>query len=274
MNEPGTRRNSATTMTELRSLAESLARGAGDLALAGRHAASSGGDLGGGTKSTKTDMVTEFDRSAEALIVSALRQLRPDDAIVGEEGTADDGTSGYAWYIDPIDGTTNFVYDQPAWSTSVGVALNGEMVAGAVFIAPLGEMFSAALGEGATLNGHPISVSTEADLALALVGTGFNYRADVRRAQAQRLARMIPEVRDMRRSGSAAIDLCFVAAGRLDIYFEQYLNSWDAAAGELIAREAGAVTSDFTGGRCRPEELVASTPGVHRELLALLDRSR
>lgn len=265
---------SATMMTELRTLAESLARGAGDLALAGRRAAASGGSLGGGTKSTKTDIVTEFDRSAEELIVSALRQLRPDDAIVGEEGTADDGTSGFAWYLDPIDGTTNFVYDQPAWSTSVGVALHGEMVAGAVFIAPLCEMFSAALGEGATLNGHPISVSAESDLALALVGTGFNYRSDLRRHQAERLAGMIAEVRDIRRLGSAAIDLCFVAAGRLDVYFEEHLNSWDAAAGELIAREAGAITSDFSGGKCRPEELVASTPGVHRELLALLDRSR
>lgn len=253
---------------ELRSLAERLARQAGMLALAGRRQVDRATDRpDGDTKSSLTDVVTEFDRAAEAHIVGELRALRPDDAIVGEEGTDDDGTSGYAWYLDPIDGTTNFVYDQPAWSCSIAVAYHGEMQAGAVFVPPLNEMFTAALGGGATRDGLPIRASSETELGLALLGTGFGYRADTRRRQAEFLVRLITEVRDIRRLGSAAVDLCMVACGRLDAYYELHLNSWDAAAGELIAREAGAVTSDFSGGAARPEEMVAAAPGIHRALL-------
>ena len=257
--------------TELRILAEALARAAGGIALLGRRSISDRGTYDGDTKSSRTDMVTEYDRAAEAHIVDVLRRLRPDDAIVGEEGTDDDGTSGYAWFVDPIDGTTNFVYDQPAWSCSVAVGLDGEMLAGAVYVPLMGEMFSAAAGQGATLDDRPIRVSGQDDLALALVGTGFGYRPDVRRDQAERLVGVIGEVRDIRRLGSAAIDLCMVACGRLDAYYELHLNPWDAAAGALIAREAGAVTSDFSGGPARPEEMVAATPGVHDALLRVLD---
>lgn len=256
---------------ELRTLAERLAREAGAIALDGRRSA--GDRFRGDTKSTRTDVVTEFDRAAEAHIVGELRRLRPDDAIVGEEGTDDTGTSGVAWFLDPIDGTTNFVYDQAAWSCSIGVARGDEMVAGAVFVPPTGEMFSAALGAGATLDGRPISASGETDLSLALVGTGFTYHADRRRTQGRVVAELLAEVRDIRRLGSAAVDLCMVACGRLDVYYERYLNSWDAAAGELIAREAGAVTSDFAGGRARPEEMVAASAGVHEAFLAALERA-
>jgi len=253
----------------LRDLAASLARDAGRVAFAGRRAAHDDA-LGETTKSTGTDIVTKFDRAAESEIVDHLRAARPDDAIVGEEGTADSGTSGYAWFIDPIDGTTSFVYDLPTWSCSVAVAREGVMLAGAVYVPPLDELFDAALGHGARLNGHPIAASLETDLALALVGTGFSYHAEARRAQAERLARMIASVRDIRRMGSAAIDLCFVAAGRLDVYFEQYLNSWDSAAGELIAREAGAITSNFSGGPAAQGETLASAPGIHRAFVDLL----
>lgn len=259
--------------TELRDLCERLADEAGAIALDGRRAISSGHSYDDATKSSSTDVVTEYDRAAEAHIVAELRRLRPDDAIVGEEGTADDGTSGYAWYIDPIDGTTNFVYDQPAWSCSVAVADHDVMVAGAVAVPPLGEIFSAALGAGATCNGRPIRVSDESDLSLALVGTGFNYQPAERRRQAQFVVQLIDQVRDIRRLGSAAVDLCMVACGRLDAYYERHLNSWDAAAGELIAREAGAITSDFTGGPSRPSELLASTPAIHDDLLRLLERA-
>lgn len=253
---------------ELRALAERLSRQAGAIALAGRQQANRTADRpDGDTKSSLTDVVTEFDRAAEAHIVGELRTLRPDDAIVGEEGTDDDGTSGYAWLLDPIDGTTNFVYDQPAWSCSIAVAYRGEMQAGAVFVPPMNEMFTAALGAGATRNGLPISASSETQLGLALLGTGFGYRADTRRQQAEFLVHLITEVRDIRRLGSAAVDLCMVACGRLDAYYELHLNSWDAAAGELIAREAGAVTSDFSGGPARPEQMLAAAPGVHRALL-------
>ena len=253
----------------LRDLAGSLARDAGRIAYAGRRAARDGG-LGETTKSTGTDIVTKFDRAAESEIVAHLRGARPHDAIVGEEGTADSGTSGYAWFIDPIDGTTSFVYDLPTWSCSVAVAHEGTMLAGAVYVPPLDELFDAARGHGARLNGRPIAASTETDLALALVGTGFSYQPEARQAQAERLARMIGRVRDVRRMGSAAIDLCFVAAGRLDVYFEQYLHSWDSAAGELIAREAGAITSNFSGGPADPSEMLASAPGLHVAFVDLL----
>lgn len=253
----------------LRELAASLARDAGRLAFAGRRAGDDS-SLGETTKSTGTDIVTKFDRAAESEIVGRLRRARPDDAIVGEEGTADSGTSGYSWFIDPIDGTTSFVYDLPTWSCSVGVAYEGTMLAGAVYVPPLDELFDAAAGHGARLNGRPIAASRETDLALALVATGFSYFPEARRAHAERLARMVASIRDIRRMGSAAIDLCFVAAGRLDVYFEQYLHSWDSAAGELIAREAGAITSDFAGGPAVPSEMLAAAPGVHAAFVDLL----
>lgn len=260
---------------ELRRLAAELAHQAGSVAYQGRRAARGAG-VSGATKSSATDIVTEYDRAAEATIVEALQRLRPADAIVGEEGTALDGTSGYAWYIDPIDGTTNFVYDLPTWSCSIGVAYRAApadvevMVAGAVHVPALDELYSAAAGQGATLNGEPIHASRATDLGLALVATGFSYRAAARAEQADRLSRIISRVRDIRRMGSAALDLCFVAAGRLDIYYEQHLNAWDAAAGELIAREAGALTSDFGGGRARPAELLAAAPGLHAAFVDLL----
>lgn len=260
-------RPTAADRISLRALAERLAREAGTVALNGRRSTDR---MGGDTKSSQTDVVTEFDRAAEAHIVGELRRLRPDDAIIGEEGTDDDGTSGYAWFIDPIDGTTNFVYDQPAWSCSIAVAYEGEMQAGAVFVPPMNEMFTAALGAGATLDGSSISASSQSNIALALVGTGFGYRAETRREQAEFLVDLIARVRDIRRLGSAAVDLCMVACGRLDAYYELHLNAWDAAAGELIAREAGAITSDFTGGRARPEQMLAAAPGVHRAMLAAI----
>ncbi len=265
--------SSADELADLRRLCAELARGAGDIALAGRDQRIGAADLPGTTKSSTTDIATEFDRAAEAYVVERIRTLRPDDAIIGEEGTADPGTSGYAWFIDPIDGTTNYVYDQPAWSNSVAVQRDGEMVAGAVFVPPLGEMFTAAAGQGATLDDRPIGVSTETDLSLALIGTGFGYQPEQRTRQAERLARLIAQVRDVRRLGSAAVDLCMVACGRLDVYYELQLNSWDAAAGELIAREAGAITSDFSGGPARFDELLVAAPGVHRAFLNALQTS-
>lgn len=260
-----------TDDTELCDLAARLAREAGAIALAGRRSSSSA--LTGQTKSSNTDLVTEFDRAAETHIVDQLRRLRPDDAVIGEEGTDDGGTSGFRWFIDPIDGTTNFVYDQPAWACSIGVAHDDQMIAGAVYAPVLDELFLATRGEGATRNGEPISVSGEDDLALALVGTGFTYERSVRTEQAAVVASLIGEVRDIRRLGSAALDLCMVACGRLDVYFERYLNPWDAAAGELIAREAGAVSTDFSGGPAQHRELVVGTPALHAGFLELLDRA-
>lgn len=258
-----------TSLTgELRELATRLATEAGTIALEGRIATRR---LTGGTKSSRTDIVTEFDRAAEAHIVAELRRVRPDDAIVGEEGTDQAGTSGVAWLIDPIDGTTNFVYDLPAWACSIGASIGGEMVVGAVNAPALGELYVAERGRGARRNDEPIGVSGERDLSLALVGTGFAYGAAARVDQARVVAELIGRVRDIRRLGSAAFDLCMVACGRLDVYFERHLNAWDAAAGTLIASEAGATLSDFTGGPGRPDELLAATPAVHAAFVRLLD---
>lgn len=255
---------------ELRTLAEHLAQRAGALALTGRRALGVGQPVAHDTKSTPTDPVTEFDRAAEALIVEALRELRPDDAIVGEEGANHAGTSGLEWHIDPIDGTANFVYDLPTWCTSVAVVDRDGGVAGAVY-APVGdELFSAARGHGATLNGTPIHCSPASDLSTALLGTGFNYSPGTRVHQGERLAALLPQVRDVRRFGSAALDLCMVACGRLDAYFEEFLNSWDLAAGVLIAAEAGATTSDFGTGPANSTAAVATAPGVHAALLAAI----
>lgn len=255
----------------LRRLAEELARAAGEPALAGRRRQGVGVPIGHDTKSSATDPVTEFDRAAERLLVEAIRERRPDDSIVGEEGAAHAGTSGIVWQLDPIDGTANFVYDLPSWCTSVGVEdASGRGLAGAVFVPTTGELFSAARDEGATLNGVALHVSTAESLDATLVATGFSYRRDRRAAQGARLARLLPEVRDVRRSGSAAVDLCRVASGRVDAYFEDHLNSWDVSAGLLIASEAGASTSDLRGGPASTSEVVVSAPGVHASLLAAL----
>jgi myo-inositol-1(or 4)-monophosphatase len=260
-----------TSPTELRRLAEQLARDAGTLAAAGRRRLGVGTHVSHETKSTATDPVTEFDRAAEALIVGELRRVRPADAIVGEEGADHLGSSGLEWHLDPIDGTVNYVYDLPMWCTSVGVVDDLGGLAGAVYVPPLDEMFSAARGEGATLNGEAITASTVSTIGMALVATGFSYDRERRRSQAMRVASMLPEVRDIRRFGSAAIDLCLVACGRIDAYFEQHLNSWDIAAGTLIAAEAGATCSDFEGGPPSTAGVVVSAAQIHSSLLRLIN---
>jgi myo-inositol-1(or 4)-monophosphatase len=255
---------------ELRHLAEELAGQAGALALAGRRSLGVGQPVAHDTKSTPTDPVTEFDRAAEALIVDSLRRLRPNDSIVGEEGANHAGSSGLEWHVDPIDGTANFVYDLPTWCTSIGVVDAQGGLAAAVCAPVPGEMYSAARGHGATLNGQPIRCSSAVNLATALVATGFTYSPDTRAEQGERLALLLPQIRDVRRFGSAALDLCMVACGRLDAYFEEFLNSWDLTAGVLIAAEAGALTSDFGSGPAGPVATVASAPGVHAALLAAI----
>jgi myo-inositol-1(or 4)-monophosphatase len=255
---------------DLLALACRLAVAAGDAALAGRRASS----VTSTTKSSQTDLVTVHDRAAETAIVAGLTAARPHDGIVGEEGTDRAGTSGISWHVDPIDGTTNFVYDLPLWSTSVAAADADGMLAGAVYAPVLGELFAAGRGRGATLDGRPIRCSDRTDLGLALVATGFSYQSERRLQQAGTVARLIGSVRDIRRLGSAALDLCYVAAGRYDIYYESGLNSWDAAAGELIATEAGCRSGDFHGGPPVPAELLVSTPAVFDAMVALLDASR
>jgi myo-inositol-1(or 4)-monophosphatase len=260
---------SAADRASLRVLAESAARRAGDMALAGRKS----GRVAADTKSSPTDMVTAFDRASEEMIVADLTAARPHDGIVGEEGASRPGTSGLEWHIDPIDGTSNFYFDIPMWAVSVGVVDADGPLAGAVYAPALGEMWSAARGDGATLNGSTIAVRDNARLSDAMVCTGFSYRVHERPDHARRVAAMVTEVRDIRRFGAAAVDLCFVACGRLDVYFEEHLHSWDLVAGQVIATEAGAVFSDYEGGPVRPAQVLASTPAVHTEFLELLRRA-
>lgn len=200
------------------------------------------------SKSSATDVVTAADQESERLIVAAIQDVRPDDGILGEEGTGIAGTSGITWVIDPIDGTVNYLYDLPAYSVSIAATVADETaygdgrraIAGAVCNPRTDELFVAWEGGGATRNGEPIRITGQDDLSLSLVATGFGYTAERRTEQAEMVARVIPRVRDIRRYGSAAYDLCMLAAGRLDAYYEQGLQPWDYAAGVLIASEAGA----------------------------------
>lgn len=251
---------------ELRLLGEAIAREVGALLHDGLDRARLQVD----TKSTGTDMVTEMDRAAEARIVERILAVRPDDGILGEEGTDRAGTSGVRWVVDPLDGTTNYLYGLPGFNVSIAAEVDGVAVAGAVFDVVRGELFSATLGGGATRDGTPIAASAATELPLALVATGFSYDPERRRRQAQVLVELLPRIRDIRRSGAAAVDLCSVACGRVDAYFEVGLQPWDVAAGGLIASEAGAVISDFAGGRPREGAVVAAAPGLAGPLRELL----
>ena len=251
---------------ELCELASRLAVAAGNLVFEGRK----NGLTSISTKSSDTDIVTEFDRASEQLIVEGINAERPDDAIVGEEGTDSAGPSGVHWLIDPIDGTTNFQYDLPGYAVSIAALSENHPLAGAVYIPSSGELFTATAGGGAWLNGSPISCGTISSLQHALVATGFSYQIERRRDQAMRIAQVIPRVRDIRRFGAAATDLCYVAAGRLDVFFEQGLGPWDWAAGELIAREAGCRTGQFDGSPVGASQVLSCNPALFDQMVELL----
>jgi len=251
---------------ELVAIAESLAREAGQLVLAGR----ARGVRHASSKSSETDMVTEHDRASERLIVGRLAELRPDDAVVGEEGTDTAGPSGVRWLVDPIDGTTNFLYGLAGYNVSIAARTDAGTQVGAVYVPATDELFSAVRGGGARCNGAPIRCSTTTDLHQALVATGFSYLPERRTAQAARIAGLIHRIRDIRRSGAAAYDLCCVAAGRVDVYFEQWLGPWDVAAGELIAAEAGCRTGSFDGGPVHPSNVLVASPGLFEQMVDVL----
>jgi len=251
---------------ELQALAEDVARRAGALLE---------GAMGlvraeVGTKSSLTDMVTEMDRASEALIVEGLLGPRPDDGLLGEEGTAVVGSSGVRWIVDPLDGTTNYLYSLPGFNVSIAAEVDGQVVVGVVLDVLRAELFSATLGGGATRDGTAIRPAEVDDLASALIATGFSYDAARRRKQATVLVDVLPAVRDIRRFGAAAVDLCSVACGRVDGYYERGLAPWDLAAGGLIAAEAGAVVSDFDGGPAVAGAVVAAAPGIADALHTLL----
>lgn len=261
--------------SELLELATTVANRAADLLVDGVRSVRTTVE----TKSTSTDMVTEIDRASEELIVTALLDACPDDGILAEEGGARSGTSGLRWVIDPLDGTTNYLYGFPSWAVSIaaetasntseGVA--ARVVAGVVVDAAHREVFTATAGGGACRDGESITCSRQTDLSRALVATGFAYSPAQRRAQAEVLVDVLPQVRDIRRAGSAAVDLCSVACGRVDAYFERGLAWWDLAAGSLIAREAGAVVSSLEGNtEPRPGSVMAAAPGIEASLAGLL----
>ncbi|HEV7623006.1 MAG TPA: inositol monophosphatase family protein [Amnibacterium sp.] len=228
------------------------------------------------TKSSPIDIVTAADRAAEDLIRGRLAVARPGDGFLGEESGAEAGSSGITWVVDPIDGTVNYLYDLPNWSVSIA-AVEGEphpaswrALAGAVAAPALGEVFTASVGGGAHLGDRTLQVRPPAALDRALLSTGFHYTQAIRGNQARVVAELIPRVRDLRRTGGAAIDLASVAAGRLDAFFEQGLNPWDQAAGGLLVTEAGGVITGLAGAAPTHRMVIAGHPALVAELDALL----
>ena len=250
---------SAQDLGELLDLAVRVAVEAADLVRRARR-----GDVQvSGTKSSPVDVVTEVDKAAELLIYDRLMAARPTDGFLGEEGAHADSTSGVVWVVDPIDGTVNFVYGIPHYAVSIAAQVAGESVVGVVVNVESGERYTAAKGHGAFLDGRRLRVDRQMaakELSQRLVGTGFNYVEDVKLLQTVAVSALLREVRDIRRMGSAALDLCNVAVGRVDAFVEEGLNSWDMAAGGLVATEAGALLEQRpgAGGRecvlCAPED--------------------
>jgi myo-inositol-1(or 4)-monophosphatase len=237
-------------------------------------------DLEAETKSSPTDLVTVVDRRAEDLVAERIRRRRPRDRIVGEErgGPAVDGTVDppVTWWVDPIDGTTNYVYDHPGYAVSVAAQVDGRIVAGVVADPTHARVHRATLGGGAFCDDERTGRTTRLELGepppldRALVATGFSYLPEVRTTQARVLAALIGRIRDVRRVGAASLDLCAVAAGRVDAYFEAGLETWDFAAGGLIATEAGARLCGLDGGPVRPGSVLCAQPVLAEQLLEAL----
>lgn len=265
MNRSGTSASESALHHELHNLACAVGEEAAAMVLR-RHGELHAVD----TKASDLDLVTEVDRASELLISERLLHARPADGMVGEEGTGVAGTSGVEWLVDPIDGTTSFVYGLPGFSVSIAARYQGQVVAGSVIAPAITSEYSAILGHGAFMNGKPLGCSAVTDLSKALVGTGFSPDHERRRRQGHTLAAIIPQIRDVRRMGSAALDLAAVAAGQLDAYFEVGLRLWDYAAGVLIAHEAGAhVIVEHDEALDRAFIAVAS-PSIASDFFALL----
>jgi len=223
------------------------------------------------TKSTRTDPVSEADHAAERVIRELLAQRRPRDVVLGEEGGEAGGQAGgVRWIVDPLDGTVNYLYAIPHWGVSIACEDAEGPLAGVVHDPLRGETFSATRDGPATLDGTPVSASTTADLGLALVATGFSYEAEVRAAQAEVARALLPRVRDLRRLGSAAIDLAWAACGRFDAFYERGLQPWDRAAGELICARAGLASAELAPADGLPGGLVVAPPALLDELLGLV----
>ncbi|WIM66754.1 inositol monophosphatase family protein [Corynebacterium breve] len=267
------------TPAEFRDLACDIALGAGELVRTQRAELAGEDRLDADTKSSIVDPVTVVDKASEKYIVGRISAERPLDGIVGEEGADKSSTSGVQWIVDPIDGTVNFLYGLPVYAVSIGVAIHGELVAGAVLNVATGELYLGARGEGASVrrNGKtaPLQASHVTDTEQALVATGFGYTARRREAQAQILTTLLPKVRDIRRMGAAALDLCRVAEGHVDAYYEHGLHPWDYAAGAVIAREAGCgvVVPELDVSGVEGRLVVVTAPGITNNFRALVEES-
>ncbi len=227
------------------------------------------------SKSTPTDLVSEADLAAERAIRELLRECRPEDGFVGEEGGSEEGSSGLSWVVDPLDGTVNFLFGIPQWCVSVAVRDGEQTLAGAVYDPNRDELFTATREGPALLAGPAGTVelrgpARDSDLATAMVATGFAYDADVRAAQAPVLARLLPRVRDVRRMGSAALDLAWTAAGRYDAYFERTVKQWDIAAGALVCERAGLEVRDLPVHENLPWGILVAAPALAEPLLGLV----
>jgi myo-inositol-1(or 4)-monophosphatase len=276
---PGTELPPGLDLAALEAVAGDVARAAGRLVVEERPA-----HLGVSAKSTRTDVVTEMDQRSQELILAELARRRPDDAVMGEEQGGLPGTSGVTWVVDPIDGTVNYLYDLPHYAVSVAAVLGDPAVpggwwpvAGAVLEPVSGELFHAHLGGGArcTTRGgqvRALRVGDPTDLGVSLVATGFGYAAEVRGRQARAVVEVVTAVRDIRRQGSAALDLCDVACGRVDAYYESGLNAWDRAAGQLVAAEAGAVLGGPVDGTPDADLTWAAAPGIAGPFAELVRR--
>jgi myo-inositol-1(or 4)-monophosphatase len=245
-------------------LAERAARAAGEVLMSyyGR------APEGLGSKTSVTDPVSDADREAERVIRELLTAERPEDGLVGEEGAHAAGTNDRTWIVDPLDGTVNFLYGLRTWAVSIALEDSEGLAVGVVFGPVDKECFSARRGEGAALNGRPMHPTQCPSLDRAMVATGFSYESERRAEQAQILLRLLPKIRDVRRAGAAALDLAYVAAGRVDAYYERGLQRWDEAAGRLLVSEAGGALVDLHG---EPRGVVAAgTADLLEELLAIV----
>ena len=264
--------SASATDADLLRLAIEVAREAGAFVVEARRSGVEVADR----KSSPVDVVTQVDRDSEALIRARLEEARPLDGFFGEEGGRGASESGLTWVVDPIDGTVNFLYGIPHYAISIAVVegepdpQSWEAVAGVVLNPVSGELFTARRGGGARMNDRPIAIADAVPLSEALIGTGFAYSAQTRAEQGAAIAQLLPLVRDLRRMGTASLDLCAVAAGRANAYFERTLSPWDHAAGALIAREAGAVVKGLGDRRPDREFVLAAHPETVGELEQLL----
>lgn len=257
---------SAPDPDDLRALAVRVATEAGELAAQGQE-----GITVLDTKSSPTDVVTKMDRATEELIRSRLLAERPGDAFIGEEEGGDEaGAAPVRWIVDPIDGTVNYLYGSPDWGVAIAAEIDGQVVAAAVAQPGRGRLYEAVRGQGAFLDGERLTAPRAVPLDRALVATGFGYVPERRRRQAQVLLGVVPAVRDIRRTGSAAVDLCGLASGQCNAYYERGLNPWDWAAPGLVAAEAGLRVAGARGGPPSEDLVVAARPELFEELEPLL----